>query len=96
MLTGIRDVVPTVLGRDMDAIGKGLNQTGTGCSHPESRAVGTECGGVHARASKTGINVSGYSYPYSGQAVVHQKWVSVGHLKAVTDDMHNRIKKIAE
>jgi len=38
--------------------------------HAGSRAVSTECGGVHARVSKTGINVSACSNPYSGQAVV--------------------------
>ncbi len=39
----------------MDAIGTELAaKTGM---HPGSSAVGTECGGVHARASKTGINV---------------------------------------
>jgi len=32
ILVGIRDVVPIVLGRDMDTIGKILNQTGSGSS----------------------------------------------------------------
>jgi hypothetical protein len=39
-------------------------------AHPGSGAVGTECGGVHTRASKTGINVWGCSNPYSAKAVV--------------------------
>ena len=46
-------------GRDMK--GMGIELVHHTCvmnrRHPGSRAVGTECGVVHARASKTGINV---------------------------------------
>ena len=48
-------------GRDIEGIGIELAANRLMCDelrrHPGSRAVGTECEGVHARASKTGINV---------------------------------------
>ena len=70
-------IIPTVSGHGYNR-GKGktwTKQTHLGCRHPDSRTVDTECGGVNARASKTRINVWGFSIPYSAQSVV---WSEMG------------------